>query len=260
MNKVICDVCGTDYPETAAQCPICGCVTAGSQTVTGGADSADEVAAPYTYVKGGRFSKANVKKRLKASQQQESRIVAPEPDDTDDEVDGNIEAQDQDQEETSNRGLVIIVVLLLLAIIAVSAYIAVSIFGVGSDDTSPTGNPVIQTPPANTEATDRVACTSLVLRDVSIALLSEGDTFDLAVTVEPSNTTDQISFASSNEDVAAVDAAGRITAVGAGEAVITVKCGDVTVECPVSCVFATDSTDATEMTDPTQPTDGFVLS
>ena len=24
MNKVICDICGTAYPETATQCPICG--------------------------------------------------------------------------------------------------------------------------------------------------------------------------------------------------------------------------------------------
>ena len=24
MSKIICDVCGTRYPETAEQCPICG--------------------------------------------------------------------------------------------------------------------------------------------------------------------------------------------------------------------------------------------
>lgn len=24
MNKVICDICGTSYPDTAEQCPICG--------------------------------------------------------------------------------------------------------------------------------------------------------------------------------------------------------------------------------------------
>ena len=24
MSKIICDVCGTRYPETADQCPICG--------------------------------------------------------------------------------------------------------------------------------------------------------------------------------------------------------------------------------------------
>ena len=25
MDKVICDICGTSYPATADQCPICGC-------------------------------------------------------------------------------------------------------------------------------------------------------------------------------------------------------------------------------------------
>ena len=26
MSKIICEVCGTSYPSSAAQCPICGCV------------------------------------------------------------------------------------------------------------------------------------------------------------------------------------------------------------------------------------------
>ena len=25
MSKIICDICGTTYPDTAEQCPICGC-------------------------------------------------------------------------------------------------------------------------------------------------------------------------------------------------------------------------------------------
>ena len=36
MSKVICDVCGTTYPETAQQCPICGCAkNTTAQTVAG---------------------------------------------------------------------------------------------------------------------------------------------------------------------------------------------------------------------------------
>ena len=35
MSKIICDICGTSYPETATQCPICGCVRSGDvQRVT----------------------------------------------------------------------------------------------------------------------------------------------------------------------------------------------------------------------------------
>ena len=66
MSKIICDVCGTSYPETATQCPICGCVRS-SDSVTVAGDPGDVVAqkpASYAYVKGGRFSKTNVKKRI----------------------------------------------------------------------------------------------------------------------------------------------------------------------------------------------------
>ena len=61
MSKVICDVCGTAYPETAAQCPICGCAkNSADQTAAAAVGSAgDTSASSYTYVKGGRFSKRN---------------------------------------------------------------------------------------------------------------------------------------------------------------------------------------------------------
>lgn len=271
MNKVICDVCGTDYPETAAQCPICGCATAGGQTSAGNAAPGEEKAA-YTYVKGGRFSKSNVRKRLKASQAQESRIIEPEPEDIDDEVDED-EEEDLEQEEASNRGLIIIVVLLLLAIIAVSVYIAFSFFGLGSDDdASNAGNPISQNTSATTTATEeaeRVACTSLSLKNPEIRFQNKDSAWDLIVTKEPENTTDNVVFSSSDESIAAVDAVtGRVTAVGSGEAVITVKCGDVSVECPVFCDFSTaptvntdvttepsDTSDPTTETDPTNETD-----
>ena len=28
MNKIICDICGTTYPSSAENCPICGCSNA----------------------------------------------------------------------------------------------------------------------------------------------------------------------------------------------------------------------------------------
>ena len=62
MSKIICDVCGTRYPESAEQCPICGRVGTGEKMV-----EADEVEGAYgreySRTKGGHFSKANVKKR-----------------------------------------------------------------------------------------------------------------------------------------------------------------------------------------------------
>ena len=33
MSKIICDVCGTRYPESSNQCPICGCVHDAEQDI-----------------------------------------------------------------------------------------------------------------------------------------------------------------------------------------------------------------------------------
>ena len=64
MNKIICDVCGTAYPETASQCPICGCARTSNTAVSADQLAEDAAAASgYNYVKGGRFSKSNVRKR-----------------------------------------------------------------------------------------------------------------------------------------------------------------------------------------------------
>ena len=64
MSKIICDVCGTRYPDTAEQCPICGRIrdTAGrtAEDVLIMDDAREE---SYQKVRGGRFSKSNVKKR-----------------------------------------------------------------------------------------------------------------------------------------------------------------------------------------------------
>ena len=89
MSKIICEVCGTSYPDTTVQCPICGCVRPGNaHSVT--ANKQDENDGGYTYVKGGRFSKANVRKRNK--------------------INGTEVPEDND----SNRGLVITAIVLLL--------------------------------------------------------------------------------------------------------------------------------------------------
>ena len=61
MNKVICDVCGTMYPDTAKQCPICGCAAA-EPVEAAAVDGMQEEGAvgAYSYTKGGHFSKSNL--------------------------------------------------------------------------------------------------------------------------------------------------------------------------------------------------------
>ena len=60
MDKIICDVCGTSYAENTSQCPICGLARPSKPKA---APSAESDSGSYTYVKGGRFSSGNVRKR-----------------------------------------------------------------------------------------------------------------------------------------------------------------------------------------------------
>ena len=123
MGKINCDVCGTAYPETASQCPICGCVRPAD-----GAGTPDPADTPsrggnYTYVKGGRFSKANVRKRNQGMPLQEAPQFQ-EP---------NTE-EPQGEGDKTDKGLVVAVCVLLLAIIAVVIYIVTRFFAPGVSD------------------------------------------------------------------------------------------------------------------------------
>ena len=238
MSKVICDVCGTAYPETAAQCPICGCAKA-STAQTAAADAstaAPQESTGYTYVKGGRFSKKNVKKRnQKGGKVPERRTTASRRSDVAKQDDGG-----------NNTALIVVVVLLLLSIIAVVIYIGIQFFGSSEKDPSGDTTGAAQTSDATGDSTDedpegstgsRIACTGLELSNKVIEFPTAGGEWTLAVSVSPVDTTDDVIFASKDEKVAAVDENGKVTAVGGGETVITVTCGDVTEECRIVCSF-----------------------
>lgn len=263
MNKVICDVCGTDYPETAAQCPICGCARAdGGQTSAGNEVPGEEEKPAYTYVKGGRFSKSNVRKRLKNSQSQQTRLPEPDYDDEDDQDDENEpdEPDEENEEPASNRGLIVIVILLLLAIIAVSSYIAIEFFGLGKSDdpaaTRSTGSTQTSSDPASsTTVGNPVPCTGLTVTDSEIILAGFDTSWQLNFAVEPENTTDELIFTTSDDNVAAVDQDGNVTAVGEGEATITVTCGEFIAQCRVVCDFEDVIVDPSQPSDPSDPTD-----
>jgi len=226
MSKVICDICGTAFPETAVQCPICGSAKASSaQTAAGSAKRDGESTTAYTYVKGGRFSKANVRKRNgkgAASQKRVSRERQPQ-------------RKQDNQEETVNRALVAVVVLLLLAIVAVVIYIAVRFIG---PTTVP--NTDDNTKPSQTQATEpsnqqkpEIPCTALEILPV-ITLEKVDDTWLISVTKqEPADTTDKIIWTSADVGIATVSDTGLVTAVANGRTTITAKCGAISAECSV---------------------------
>ncbi len=252
MSKIICDVCGTTYPDTSAQCPICGCVRPAD--AKNAAKATGSNSSGYTYVKGGRYSKSNVKKRAKA----QVTTTGVRPVVSSNAVRGDTKTSGKynqnSQKSKNNIGLVITAAVLLLAILVVVGYVAVRFFAPISDmgnpnkdntatgDTNDTGGPA----PA-------VPCVTLEL-DTTAMLFDTIDTARmLYVTAEPQNTTDVITFSSSDESVATVNEDGRVMAVGNGEAIITVTCGNITAVCNVKCEIPEETTVPTEET--TEPTE-----
>lgn len=246
MSKIICDVCGTSYADTATHCPICGCVRAGDVGVISGDTNEKETnSGSYTYVKGGRFSKSNVKKR--------SAAVTP----GDEPAKKAPSAKNGKGKET---GLIIVVILLLLAIVAVVVFIAMRFFAPvlpTNDNTGTTGTSA--TAPSDTTPTEttelKVPCTNVTVSKAEITFEKVDAALLLNVKAEPADTTDEIVFASTDENVAVVSEDGKVTAVGPGQASITITCGQAVAECRVVCDFEIESTEeSTEpSTDATEP-------
>ena len=220
MNKVVCAICGTSYPDKAESCPVCGY----AQSVE---VEKEAPAAPsgYVPVKGGRFSASNVKKRNTLEPAFAKKPAAG-------------------KKKKTNVGAVAVIVLLLLAIIAVTGYIALRFFipnpyiyeGLGSLNIFNKGEQVVGTkdPQADNvappETEPSLNCTALAIRN-EITLNAIGAEYQLAVVPVPVDTVDEVFYVSSDVAVATVNESGLITAVGEGDAVITITCGNVSSDC-----------------------------
>lgn len=239
MNKVVCNLCGTSYPENAAQCPICGYAR------TADASSANSGNGTYTYVKGGRFSKANVKKRNQAAGVASSATAVSEK-------------KSKKSGNKSGAGLLVAVIVLLLAIIAVLGYIAVRFFLPGdslfgnsdpiSSEQVQEQTPVVTDDNVEPEPSEELAdtqpdlsCKSVALNQTQIEFFAVGAEVKLVATADPVDTTDQMTFSSSDTAVITVSDDGTVTAVAEGSAVITVTCGSASAECTVTCVVPTEA-------------------
>ena len=79
---------------------------------------------------------------------------------------------------------------------------------------------------------NRVPAESVALSETALAL-TEGGSATLTATATPENTTDKLSWTSSDDEVATVNN-GTVTAVAAGTATITAACGQARAECAVT--------------------------
>lgn len=255
MSKVICEICGTSYPDTANQCPICGCSREGWSQNPLADEFEDELPAQAgaKRAKGGRFSTTNVKKRTVSAQPLED-------DYRDDDLD-----EEPMPPRRQNGFLVAILMILVAVLLAATVYLFVRVFlplvllpnpSVADPDIVTSTTAPTQQNEETTEPT--IPCEELRLESQNIIELNAiGQFYLVHTTVLPSNTTDSVTYASSDESVATVNSEGRITAVSEGVAVITVTCGEQSIECQLICTVS-DETEETaeteqETTEATEP-------
>ena len=198
MSKIICEICGTAYPETAESCPICGY----SQDL--GLDEMVEediqVDVPITpKAKVSRVGAAAGKKNREIFDYDE---VNPDEEMEDEEDSYDEEDEEEEEEESrSNPILVVILVVLIVLLLAAAGFIFFKFFlpNMGTDETVPvatTTAPVVtETEEATTEA-PTIPCTKLALVGGLDVLAVEGQNFLLDVQVMPEDTTDKLIFIS----------------------------------------------------------------
>lgn len=214
MSKIICDVCGTSFPEESSQCPVCGCIPlADAQRVADEVNTEGENGG-YTQVRGGRYSQNNVRRR----------------------------EHNSGREDKPDKILLITAAILLLVIIVAVIYIAVEIFSPGAPaPTTPSTEP-------SSPTTTYIDCTGLSVNVSNIAFEQKNGTKSLTVTATPANTDDSITYRSENTAIATVSATGVVTAVGEGTTKIIITCGKIVKECVVICDFPQLSLNREEFT------------
>lgn len=86
-----------------------------------------------------------------------------------------------------------------------------------------------------TVTADAKPCTEITLNETT-AEVKKGESVTLTATVTPTDTTDEITWTTSDAAVASVASDGKVTGVARGTATITATCGDMTAQCEVSVI------------------------
>ena len=239
MSKIICDICGTSYPETADCCPICGC-TKDSAAVLLNEEIAEEEILEETADKAGKFS-SKKKKEIFDFDEVNADKVSPEDEKN------PYEDDDDDYEEAprTSIGWIIVLTLLIVALLGAAGFIFMRFIRPNLDGFAPaeTTQAIVETHEAEgTQPTQEVRCQDLIMTSGKVAELNtQGQYFMLHVIASPADTTDKVVYESSDENVVTVTEDGKLTAVSEGEATIYITCGDFQLTCDVICRFVEET-------------------
>ena len=236
MKKVFCDICGTAYPTTSECCPICG--------------------SPREYA----LEDPSESTQPESPSQRKSREIfdydevnAPKP------APRGVEFEDFDDEDTAyeeesgtNVGLVIVLVVLIALLLLATGFFFVRYMLPNMSEKSPeTTVPVTESVATESSETTEptIPCTNLMMDGGKMELGKDGKKL-LNVRVYPENTTDTLTYVSENEGIATVSDSGTVTAVGEGQTVITVTCGNQQIKCNVTVDYTVGEEAATTGTVP----------
>ena len=236
MSKIICEICGTTYQETAECCPICGCSRDAAADLLG-----EELQQGAAWEESAGTS-------AKKKQIFDFDEVNSDPEETDEQPEEEEVYEEEEEEEDRSRPntFVVILLTLLIAVLLLTAgFIFVRYFlpNIGEDAEEPvvTTEAVIETTAEPTTEL-RIPCDGLVLTSgTQVQLKQTGFNHLINVTASPEDTTDTVVFASADESIATVSADGKITAVAEGETVVTISCGDFSFEVQVVCDFSVET-------------------
>lgn len=271
MSKIVCEICGTKYPASNGECPICGYTNGAAAPVA----SEEIPAVEETVIQAEAAEKVEVpaQEQTEAAEEESWEALLAyhvgEVDVTEQKADEDIEVEDDDDEddddeedddeEESGRKsgvlLNILLVIVILALLCVTGFIFVKYFMPnmigGKETVPPTDPPQIVTEAPETEE-PTVPCAELVLEYFDIEMSKIGQMYLLNVEVQPADTTDTLTFVSSDENVLTVNEEGRITVIGEGSAIVTITCGAQSVECNVSVVLPTEEPTEAPTEEPTE--------
>ncbi len=249
MSKIICEICGTSYQDTADQCPICGCSRDAAASLLGDDLLQEETVLEEPKAKSSPFS--GKKKEIFDFDEVNSDLDEDEDDEDpyeeEDEDEDDDEEEDDEEEPRHNTFAVIFLTILIVVLLAVAGFLFVRYFlpNMGSEDVPPTTTAApVETTAVTTLPT--IPCQSLVLTSGTAELSEPGQYFLLHVQPMPEDTTDVITYSSANESIATVTEDGKITAVAEGETVIYITCGNSQLNCPVVVKFVEETEPPTE--------------
>ena len=232
MSKVICDICGTEYPSAAKCCPLCG--SSREYALKADGEAAAEYPGEEAVVAAAPRKTKEIFDYDEVNQEKPSAREVGEDD---------FDEDDEEYEEAprTNVGLVIILVILIVLLLLASGFFFVRYLLPNLKDEPEQTQPVVPTAAIQTEPVETteptIPCTNLMMDGGKMELGKDGMKL-LNVRVYPEDTTDELTYSSGDEAVVTVSDDGTVTAVGEGQTVITVQCGSQKITCNVTVDYA----------------------